>query len=366
MTLQRQIGFWLACLAAFIAFLYLFSGILMPFVAALILAYLLDPVVDRLQKAGLSRLWGTVIVMLLVTLAFLIVLLSVAPVLVNQLASFIAKVPGYIARIQILITEQGGPLIERLGGTERLSEIQSALSGGLGDAAKWAGGVLTSIISGGSTIVGVLSLLVLTPVIAFYLLLDWDHMVEKVDGWLPRQHAPVVRELARDMDRTVAGFLRGQALLCLILGLFYAVALSLIGLNFGFLIGIIAGVISFIPFVGSITGLLIGGGVAIAQFWPDYVSIIAVLGVFAIGQFIEGNILQPKLLGNAVGLHPVWLMFSLLAFGSLFGFVGVLLAVPVAAAIGVLVRFALGQYLASAFFRGKPPSRMAQPDKPAP
>lgn len=366
MTLQRQIGFWLACLAALIAFLYLFSGILMPFVAALILAYLLDPVVDRLQKAGLSRLWGTVIVMLLVTFAFVIVLLSVAPVLLNQLASFIAKVPGYIARIQTLITEQGGPLIERFGGSERLSEFQSALSGGLGDAAKWAGGVLTSIISGGSTIVGVLSLLVLTPVIAFYLLLDWDHMVEKVDGWLPRQQAPVVRKLAREMDQTVAGFLRGQALLCLILGLFYAVALSLIGLNFGFLIGIIAGVISFIPFVGSITGLLIGGGVAIAQFWPEYVSIVAVLGVFAIGQFIEGNILQPKLLGNAVGLHPVWLMFSLLAFGSLFGFVGVLLAVPVAAAIGVLVRFALGQYLASAFFRGKPPSQMAKPDKPAP
>lgn len=360
MTLQRQIGFWLAFLAGFIAFLYLFSGILMPFVAALILAYLLDPVVDRLQSAGMSRLWGTVLVMLLVTFAFVVVLLSVAPVLVNQLASFISKAPGYVARIQTLITEQGGPLIERFGGSERLSEVQSALSGGLGDAAKWAGGVLTSIISGGSTIVGVISLLVLTPVIAFYLLLDWDHMIEKVDGWLPRQHAPVVRDLARQMDRTVAGFLRGQALLCLILGLFYAIALTILGLHFGFLIGIIAGVISFIPFVGSITGLLIGGGVAIAQFWPDYVSIIAVLGVFAIGQFIEGNILQPKLLGNAVGLHPVWLMFSLLAFGSLFGFVGVLLAVPVAAAIGVLVRFALSQYLASRLFQGKPSAR--QPD----
>ncbi|MGL5448074.1 MAG: AI-2E family transporter [Rhabdaerophilum sp.] len=362
MTLQRQIGFWLACLAGFIAFLYLFSGILMPFVAALILAYLLDPVVDRLQRIGISRLWGTVIVMLLVTVAFVILLLSVAPVLVNQLASFITKVPGYVARIQTLITEQGGPLIERIGGTERLTEIQAALSGGLGDAAKWAGGVLTSIISGGSTIVGVISLLVLTPVIAFYLLLDWDHMIEKVDSWLPRQHAPVVRDLAQQMDQSVAGFLRGQALLCLLLGLFYAVALTMIGLNFGFLIGIIAGVISFIPFVGSITGLLISGGVAIAQFWPEYIWIIVVLAVFGIGQFVEGNILQPKLLGNAVGLHPVWLMFSLLAFGSLFGFVGVLLAVPVAAAIGVLVRFALGQYLGSAVYHGKPPSRMARTD----
>ncbi|MCA4922706.1 MAG: AI-2E family transporter, partial [Methylobacterium sp.] len=214
---------------------------------------------------------------------------------------------------------------------------------------------LTSIISGGSTVVGLLSLLVLTPVIAFYVLLDWDTMVTKVDGWLPLPQAPVIRDLARQMDQTVAGFLRGQALLCLILGLFYAVGLSLIGLHFGFLIGIVAGIISFVPFVGSITGLLIGGGVAIAQFWPEYWWILAVIGVFGLGQFIEGNILQPKLLGDAVGLHPVWLMFSLLAFGSLFGFVGVLLAVPVAAAIGVLVRFALSQYMTSRLYTGSKP-----------
>ncbi|MCA3641978.1 MAG: AI-2E family transporter [Methylobacterium sp.] len=355
MTLQRQIGFWLACLAGFIVFLYLFSGVLMPFVAAIILAYLLDPIVDRLVKLGLSRLVATLLIMLLVTLAFVLVLLAAVPVLVNQLSSFIDKVPGYVARLQVLIAEQGGPLIERFGGPERLKEVQAALQGGMGDAAKWAGGVLTSIISGGSTVVGLLSLLVLTPVIAFYVLLDWDTMVKKVDGWLPLPQAPVIRDLARQMDQTVAGFLRGQALLCLILGLFYAVGLSLIGLHFGFLIGIVAGIISFVPFVGSITGLLIGGGVAIAQFWPEYWWILAVIGVFGLGQFIEGNILQPKLLGDAVGLHPVWLMFSLLAFGSLFGFVGVLLAVPVAAAIGVLVRFALSQYLTSRLYTGSKP-----------
>lgn len=355
MTLQRQIGFWLACLAGFVAFLYLFSGILMPFVAAIILAYLLDPIVDRLEKMGLARLWATMFIMLLVTLIFVLVLLAAAPLLMNQLSSFIDKVPGYIARLQVLLAEQGGPLIERFGGPNQLKEVQAALSGGVGDAAKWAGGVLTSLISGGSTVVGVLSLLVLTPVIAFYVLLDWDHMVAKVDGWLPRPHAPVIRDLARQMDQTVAGFLRGQALLCLILGAFYAIGLSLIGLNFGFLIGIVAGIISFIPFVGSISGLLIGGGVAIAQFWPEYWWILAVLGVFGLGQFIEGNILQPKLLGDAVGLHPVWLMFSLLAFGSLFGFVGVLLAVPVAAAIGVLVRFVLGQYKTSKLYTGPTP-----------
>ena len=355
MTLQRQIGFWLACLAGFIVFLYLFSGVLMPFVAAIILAYLLDPLVDRFVKLGLSRLVATLLIMLLVTLAFVLVLLAAVPLLVNQLTAFINNVPGYVSRLQVLIAEQGGPLIERFGGPERLKEVQAALQGGMGDAAKWAGGVLTSIISGGSTVVGLLSLLVLTPVIAFYVLLDWDTMVKKVDGWLPLPQAPVIRDLARQMDQTVAGFLRGQALLCLILGLFYAVGLSLIGLHFGFLIGIVAGIISFVPFVGSITGLLIGGGVAIAQFWPEYWWILAVIGVFGLGQFIEGNILQPKLLGDAVGLHPVWLMFSLLAFGSLFGFVGVLLAVPVAAAIGVLVRFALSQYLTSRLYTGSKP-----------
>ncbi|MCA3631156.1 MAG: AI-2E family transporter [Methylobacterium sp.] len=355
MTLQRQIGFWLACLAGFIVFLYLFSGVLMPFVAAIILAYLLDPIVDRFVKLGLSRLVATLLIMLLVTLAFVLVLLAAVPLLVNQLTAFINNVPGYVSRLQVLIAEQGGPLIERFGGPERLKEVQAALQGGMGDAAKWAGGVLTSIISGGSTVVGLLSLLVLTPVIAFYVLLDWDTMVKKVDGWLPLPQAPVIRDLARQMDQTVAGFLRGQALLCLILGLFYAVGLSLIGLHFGFLIGIVAGIISFVPFVGSITGLLIGGGVAIAQFWPEYWWILAVIGVFGLGQFIEGNILQPKLLGDAVGLHPVWLMFSLLAFGSLFGFVGVLLAVPVAAAIGVLVRFALSQYLTSRLYTGSKP-----------
>ena len=355
MTLQRQIGFWLACLAGFIVFLYLFSGVLMPFVAAIILAYLLDPIVDRFVKLGLSRLVATLLIMLLVTLAFVLVLLAAVPLLVNQLTAFINNVPGYVSRLQVLIAEQGGPLIERFGGPERLKEVQAALQGGMGDAAKWAGGVLTSIISGGSTVVGLLSLLVLTPVIAFYVLLDWDTMVKKVDGWLPLPQAPVIRDLARQMDQTVAGFLRGQALLCLILGMFYAVGLSLIGLHFGFLIGIVAGIISFVPFVGSITGLLIGGGVAIAQFWPEYWWILAVLGIFGLGQFIEGNILQPKLLGDAVGLHPVWLMFSLLAFGSLFGFVGVLLAVPVAAAIGVLVRFALSQYITSRLYTGSKP-----------
>jgi predicted PurR-regulated permease PerM len=161
-----------------------------------------------------------------------------------------------------------------------------------------------------------------------------------------------VRGLATEMDAAIAGFVRGQAVICLILGLFYALGLTFAGLHFGFLIGLLTGVMSFIPVVGAITGFLVASGVALAQFWPDWVSIAMVVGVFVIGQGLEGYILSPKLVGAKVGLHPVWLMFSLFAFGYLFGFVGVLVAIPLAAAIGVLTRFAIRQYQASQLYTG--------------
>ena len=174
----------------------------------------------------------------------------------------------------------------------------------------------------------------MTPVVAFYMLVDWDRMVRTVDSWMPVRQRETIRAIAHDIDRAIAGFVRGQALVCLILGTFYAVGLSVIGLNFGALIGMTAGLLSFIPYVGSLTGLILSMGVAIVQFWPDWTMILATLGIFVFGQFVEGNILSPKLVGESVGLHPVWLMFALLAFGALFGFVGLLLAVPLAAAIG--------------------------------
>lgn len=352
MTLQRQFGFWVLCLAGLAVFLYAFSGILTPFVAALILAYLLDPMVDWLERRGIGRLIGTCLVLLLFVLLFVVVLLAAMPLMFNQLSALIAKMPDYVARLQVVLTEQGGVLIERFGGPDRLKEIQGQVSSGLGDAARWLGSFVTSLLSGGQAILGLVSLLVLTPVIAFYMILDWDRMVSKLDSWLPLVHRDTIRALVREMDASVAGFLRGQATICLLLGLFYAIGLSLAGLNFGFVIGIIAGLINFIPFVGSLTGLVLSVGVAIGQFWPDWTMVVIIIGIFAAGQFIEGNILQPKLLGNAVGLHPVWLMFALLAFGSLFGFVGVMLAVPLAAIIGVLVRFGIRQYLASPMFHG--------------
>jgi predicted PurR-regulated permease PerM len=184
------------------------------------------------------------------------------------------------------------------------------------------------------------------------MLLDWDRMVAKIDSWVPRDHVGTVRRLATDINRSTAGFVRGQGTVCLVLGIAYAVSLTLVGLNFGLLIGLFAGLIGFIPYVGSLVGLVLSVGVAVVQFWPEWQWIAVVIAIFFAGQMIEGNVLQPKLVGNRVGLHPVWLMFALFAFGYLFGFVGLLIAVPAAAAFAVLVRFALERYLASPVYRG--------------
>ncbi len=182
----------------------------MPFVAALILAYLLDPMVDWMERRGLSRIIGTSLVLLFFVLIFVVLLLAALPLLVNQLAALIAKLPEYIARLQVVLTEQGGALIERFGGPDRLKEIQGQLSSGLGDAARWLGGFVTSLLSGGQAIIGLISLLVLTPVVAFYMILDWDHMVAKVDSWLPLAHRDTIRELVREMDASWPGFCVGK------------------------------------------------------------------------------------------------------------------------------------------------------------
>ncbi len=352
MTLQRKIGFWLAALAIFVALIWLLRDVLMPFAAGLVLAYLLDPLADRLEKWGLGRLGATLLILVLFVTLFIGLLIVVAPLLATQIMAFIDKVPGYVTRLQALLTEQGGPLLERVGGEKVLQDLQKSLGDVVGQGMTWLGRFLTSLWSGGQALIGIMSLLVVTPVVAFYLLLDWDKMVAKMDSWVPVDQRDTVREIAGDIDTAISGFLRGQTLVCLILGCIYAAGLFALGLNFGILIGISAGILSFIPYVGSLLGLFVAVAVAIAQFWPDSTMVGLVLLVFVIGQFIEGNILAPKLVGETVGLHPVWLMFALLAAGSLFGFLGLLLAVPIAAAIGVLIRFALKQYLGSPLHGG--------------
>jgi len=354
MTLQRQFLFWSIGIVAFILLLYVLRPILLPFIMGLAIAYFLDPVADWLEKHGFPRLVATSVILGVFALVFALFLIILLPVLGDQIAGFAERLPGYIQSLVKLADEAGPDWIKQwLVSNE--SDIEKQLTGFASDIAGWIATLLQSILSGGLAVLNVISLLVVTPVVAFYLLNDWDRMIAVVDNWLPRDHADTIRDLARQIDRALAGFVRGQGSVCLILGLFYAIGLSIVGLNFGMLIGLISGLISFVPYVGSITGLVLAGGVAVVQFLSDWVMIAVVIGIFALGQFFEGNFLSPKLVGDRVGLHPVWLMFALFAFGYMFGFVGLLLAVPLAAAIGVLLRFAMKTYQNSALYLGTSP-----------
>ena len=347
---QRQIVFWLVALAVFILVLWLLSEILLPFVAGAAIAYLLTPLTDRLERLGVHRLAAALLIITLVVMAIVLLILLVAPVLGGQLSSFIQNIPGYVGKLQSLLSDPSRPWVQKLMGAGLNTDktITDLVTQGAG----WLTTFLKSLWSGGRALVSVFSLIVVTPVVAFYLIYDWHRMIRTVDGWIPLRQRVTVRQLAREIDAAIAGFVRGQSAVCLILGSFYAAALTLSGLNFGLLIGLISGLITFIPYVGSMTGLILALGVAVAQFWPEYTSILIVLGIFLVGQFLEGNVLAPKLVGESVGLHPVWLIFALLAFGYLFGFVGLLVAVPLAATIGVLARFALRRYLESSLYTG--------------
>ena len=359
MKLERQIAFWVAFFIALIAFVWLFSSVLLPFVAAFVLAYLLDPVADRLEKWGLSRL-GASLVILAVCGAILVVgIIILAPILAHQFQSFSENLPNYIRRLQALATDKDSalmvrvkPLLVWLGvGQEGAGSEGSQVTDLVGQAANWVGTFFKSLWQGSQALLGLLSLLVVTPVVAFYILLDWDSMLKSVDSWLPLRHRDSIRQIARDIDKALAGFVRGQSFVCLFLALWYGIGFSLTGLNFGLLIGLTAGFLSFIPYVGSLLGLVVSVTVALVT-GEGWGLLGAVLAVQISGQFLEGNILTPRLVGNAVGVHPVWLMFALIAFGSLLGFTGLILAVPLAAAIGVLCRFALGQYLTSPLYSG--------------
>ncbi|WP_311028873.1 AI-2E family transporter [Mesorhizobium koreense] len=349
---RQQAFFWGGAVIIFALFLFIFSSILLPFIAGMALAYFLDPVADRLQKLGFSRLWATVVILLAFVILLVLALMIIVPVLTNQFADLMKNMPDYISRLQSLVTSFDPAWVEKTLGVSA-GQLRDGLSSLLTQATGFITTLFKSLWSSGLAIINIVSLFVVAPVVAFYMLLDWDRMVSTVDSWVPRDHVETVRAIARDIDRSIAGFVRGQGTLCLILGIYYALGLTVVGLNFGLLIGLLAGLISFIPYVGSLTGLVLAIGVAFVQFWPDWMWVAAVAGVFFVGQFIEGNILQPKLVGKSVGVHPVWLMFALLAFGALFGFVGLLVAVPCAAAIAVIMRFAIARYKASPLYRGE-------------
>jgi predicted PurR-regulated permease PerM len=350
-TLQKQVLIWAFSLGVLVVALWTFSPILLPFIAGLVLAYFLDPVADALQRLGFSRLAAALLIVILSILLLVVTLVILVPIVVDQLGRFAGDLPGIIQSLTQRF-DQLAPQWIKDALAQSGADVQGSVTQFAGKAAEWILSVLKTVLSGGLALVNLVSLLVVTPIVTFYLLVDWDDMVETVDGWVPREHLETVRALGRDINSAMAGFIRGQGTVCLLLGFFYAVALSLAGLKFGLAIGLLAGALTFIPYAGALIGGVLAIGVALVQFWPDFWSIALVAAIFGAGQFLEGNFLSPKLVGKSVGLHPVWLMFALFAFGYAFGFVGLLLAVPLAAAAGVLVRFALRQYLASRLYLG--------------
>jgi predicted PurR-regulated permease PerM len=330
--------------------LYLLSGVLLPFVAGLLVAYFLDPVADRLERLGFSRTVATTVI----TAAFFVLVGAAAalllPLLQGQIMGLVAKAPTAVG----VIREQAEPLLERLQATlteEQVARLREAAGSYAGEAARLLGTLVGRVLSGGAAFFQVLSLVVITPLVSFYLLRDWDQIVARFDDLMPRDIAPDVRTQMGEIDRTIAAWVRGQATVCVLLGAWYGIGLTLVGLEFGLGVGFLTGLISFVPYFGMGLGLAVALGIAFAQF-SGVLPFALVAGVFAAGQVVDAYLLTPKLVGERVGLHPVWVIFALLAGGALFGFTGVLLAVPVAAVIGVVVRYAIARYRESSYYLG--------------
>jgi predicted PurR-regulated permease PerM len=353
MRVERQVLFWLTALLVVILLIALLRGVILPFVAGMVIAYFLNPAADRLTQWGIPRGIAATVIVLAFGCLIAAALVFLVPLLLSQAQQFAVALPDEITRLRALVETWAR---ERLGthypdfaaGLERSSQTIAE------NIASLAGFVAGSLWSQGQALFDVLSVLLVTPLVVFYMLIDWHPMLSKVDSWLPRAHAPTIRRLAGEVNDAVSAFIRGQGTVCFVLSIYYAVALGTMGLRYGLLVGLATGVMSFVPFVGWALGLITATTIAVVQFWPEMLPIASVIGIFAGAQVLDAGFLSPNIVGSKIGLHPVWLIFSLFVFSYLFGFVGVLVAVPIAAAVGVLVRFALRIYLSSPLYSGIP------------
>ncbi|MBC7131898.1 MAG: AI-2E family transporter [Roseovarius sp.] len=346
LPVRDQVKYWGIAAAVALVVLWLLGDVMMPFVLGAAIAYFLDPVADRLERMGLGRAAAVAVITAVAVLLLVIAVLLIIPTVVNQAVALFEVAPHLARDLQGFLSAKFPALY--VPDSALNQSLQS-----LGETIREQGArLLQGALSSAASLLNIVVLLVVAPVVAVYLLHDWDRMIAQIDQLLPRDHAPTIRRLAGQIDATLAGFVRGMGTVCLILGTYYAVALMLVGLQFGLVVGALAGLVTFIPYVGAIFGGALAMGLALFQFWGDWVSIALVAGIFVSGQMIEGNFLTPRLVGSSVGLHPVWLIFALSAFGTLFGFVGMLVAVPVAAALGVIARFAIGEYRNGRLYRG--------------
>ena len=342
--------FWIALFVLFCIFLHVLKPVLLPFVTGILIGYLFDPLTTKIKRVIKNRTLAALIVILALVVILVPSFILLISIINEQLTKFIGVVPGYIT---MLFDKLQPILLDLQDKFPDLSaeKIKESLHSNAGSGLKIITSVTRKIISSGFAIFNLLSLLIITPVVAFYMLRDWKPFVKKMDSLLPRKEKDTIRKVALQIDKTIAGFIRGQLSVCLVLGTFYATGLSIIGLELGFLIGFIAGLISFMPYIGSITGFVIGMGIALAQF-DSITPAIWVAIIFATGSLLESYFLTPKLIGESIGLHPVWIMFALLAGGMLLGFLGLMIAVPIAAVIGVLIRFAIENYKKSELYLG--------------
>ncbi len=365
---QKQLQYWGIAAVVFVLMLLALGDVLVPFLLGGAIAYFLDPIADKLEEWGLSRAMATITITLTAIFVFILIFLLVLPTLIGQLGQLITAIGQFVENLPETWERLRDWLIMRFPSMNLQGDFLKEQLANLGTAIQSSSGeVVSALLSSAQGIISAVVLVVIVPVVSFYLLMDWDRMVAQIDDMLPRDHQETIRSIFRDIDTTLASFIRGQGTVCLVLGSFYAIALMIAGLNFGLIVGFIAGLISFIPYVGAMVGGLLAVGLALIQWWGgsevidgetvemgiNWLRIGIVAGIFLIGQFLEGNILTPNLVGGSVGLHPVWLIFALSVFGSVFGFVGMLIAVPVAAVIGVLARFLIAEYKAGQLYQGE-------------
>ncbi|MDA7426741.1 AI-2E family transporter [Thalassococcus lentus] len=358
LPVKDQLKYWGGATAVFAVVLWFLGDVLLPFVLGGAIAYFLDPVADRLERMGFSRAIATTIITVLALLAFVVLALAVIPTLVSQALALVEFAPKLFSDLQAFLASRFPSVMDE-------GSVLNETIARLGETIRDRGGeLLNTALSSAASVINIVLLFVIVPVVAVYMLLDWDNMIERIDELLPRDHAPVIRKLAKDIDTVLAGFVRGMGSVCMVLGIYYAATLWLVGLNFGLVVGVVAGLLTFIPYVGALVGGALAIGLALFQFWGEWHWIVLVWAIFQSGQFIEGNVLTPRWVGSSIGLHPVWLLLALSVFGSLFGFVGMLVAVPLAAALGVITRFVAKQYTDSRLYKGLDGRGAQEQDQP--
>ncbi len=339
---------WLVLTTALLALalLYALAPVLTPFLLSALLAYLGDPVVDWLQRLGLGRSGSVVLVFVLMLMGAVIALFVLLPLLQRQLISLISGLPQLLEWLQLRLAPQFESAFGLEVMTFDIEAVRRALAEHWRSVGSFAGNFVAHLGRSGQVVLGWISYLVLLPVVTFYLLRDWDRMVAAIDGLIPKYLQPTVAKLAREIDAVLAEFLRGQLSVMFVLGLLYAAGLWLVGLELAIVIGLLAGVVSFVPYLGVIVGIAVAGFAAFVQF-GDVGHLLGVLAVFGFGQLLEAMVLSPLLVGDRIGLHPVAVLFAIMAGGQLFGFFGILVALPVAAAIVVVLRHVRDEYLDS-------------------